>query len=648
MKKILLFSATVLLSAVTAIAQPWQTQEAKKNVSKVQPILKSAQMRLNPGKAQLVKAGSQAIKTRKAPIVREDSVLLYARPEGAFYEDTYYMYQGSSYYWNKLAVAPWTQYVYKGYSRPGDAQWGFFEEDEESGEDIFTPVDESYLNEDGNYFDEAFPYQYEEGYFPPFANPYYKQGESIYLLGDECVNDWSFCGVASTLTPMAVWNNNYVIGTYSDGSKATNPYYWFGIEWDENDNLAAYNYQYGSFNIDADGDGEYDGKGESVMQYVEKPMAPLYIESVNVMANSCFNKQLIAEGETVFMYIVATSSEVRTDEETGEQYNTTLLGDTLATFTCTAEDVIPDGENSEAVFGTLVFSRTVEDLFGSPVREGVTVDTSFAIIIEGLSQEGVDVGIAAALNLKSDYYTKNNNVYFTFVDNATGEESPFYSWRMNEGYIYYPAITFNAIYDGIQVETEVEMSDGSIYDKVNIYTIQDEAGEDGLYHAINQYEWTPEVYTALPWYDVETGVENYTFSVKEGTVGSDGKTTELDESEYLPEWLSLVADDSMRNSYTYNGGTYYGRGIEVIDIAAGEALPDGLLGRYAIINIKGKGVQANAPLFIIQGNVDVDALNISQPTISNHSDAIYSLTGQKVQKAGKGLYIKNGHKFISK
>ena len=647
MKKVLFSLAVAFVVSLQANAQVQKMEKVRLNASKQLPS-----SLIQRGPKEMLKASdmvNMSAPRRKVPIVTNDSVLIYARPDGAFYENNFYEYNDKFYYWTKLAVAPWVEYKYAGYSLPSEGVWGTLDWNSDIEDYVFSEADEESVTEDGDYVDEAFPFSM-KGYDPLRSLPTLKMDEATFTLGDDCAGELlGFVGAVDNFTPMAVWHNAYIIGHYSDGSPALNPYYWFGIEWDDKGNLAAYNYQYGSFNLDADGDGKYDSKGESVIQYVEKPMSTLYIQDVKVDAVSCFNKALIAPGKTVTLNFRKVNWVSATNAN-GETVERQEMGDIIDTFTCTADDIIDEEATSNGAFGTLVFSKTVEDEDGGLVKVGVALDDEFIIEITGLSQDGVDVGIAAAVNELTDYYFKDNNVYFTFMDLATGVISDAYSWRMNTGSIYYPAIYFDAIYDGIQIDTELTLGDNTLLSNCNYFVISNEANEeDGLYYAFHEQGFLPSVNTAMPWYDEENGTENYRLHVKEGVIGTDGKTVET-EMEYLPDWLVLQADDSQRNIFENNGNYYYGNGMETLYFAAVD-LPSNVKGRYVVITIKGKGVEANVPLYISQGDVDQTVLGIGNTTLAskkNYNTNIYNLSGVRVNSIPKGIFIQNGKKFIRK
>ncbi len=113
-------------------------------------------------------------------------------------------------------------------------------------------------------------------------------------------------------------------------------------------------------------------------------------------------------------------------------------------------------------------------------------------------------------------------------------------------------------------------------------------------------------------------------------------TDEENDPEYVfPEWIDI---ETANDTYTKEGYSFD------LVVSAG-ALPEGVEGREEIVNLYQWG--AKLSLKVIQGTPSgiVEVSGDSKKAASNH---IYTLSGQRVNKAQKGVYIIGGKKQVVK
>ena len=141
--------------------------------------------------------------------------------------------------------------------------------------------------------------------------------------------------------------------------------------------------------------------------------------------------------------------------------------------------------------------------------------------------------------------------------------------------------------------------------------------------------------TATPWYNAD-GIENYTYEVIDASTGDD------------TEWItSCIVNTDYWNAEEQ---TYY----NLINFTATEC-PEGE-GRWAIVNINGRGVTSETPIILLQGTAkleDVPSTGIENVVTGNTVKAdpnapVYNISGQRVSKDAKGILIQNGKKFMNK
>ena len=116
--------------------------------------------------------------------------------------------------------------------------------------------------------------------------------------------------------------------------------------------------------------------------------------------------------------------------------------------------------------------------------------------------------------------------------------------------------------------------------------------------------------------------------------------------EDLPDWVSdYYYDETYRERYKAGESVspFTFIGFEV------EPLPEDEEGRYAEVHITSMKGAVSKPIIIKQGNVDIHyGISNAKTTAKQQNSAIYNINGQRVAKATKGIYVKNGKKFIVK
>lgn len=357
---------------------------------------------------------------------------------------------------------------------------------------------------------------------------------------------------------------------------------------------------YGSGTIDQTDNGLGIGVCIGTEQSYPKPMSPLYVEDAFLSIYTLTDKP-IAEGKSVSMVI--------TDTETS---------DTIAVLTATASDVVglegpfnvqytPTGS---AYAGRLVFSKKEKDVLGNEQLVPFVIDRAFTVSIEGLEQDGVTIGFLGD-ELLEEYSDNITEGLFIVVYPDVNE---VYAHRYDGLAMN---ITFDAVMDVAIVADALTFNDGSTLENANVIRIS----EDGQTCTIDGTEYPAAfVQTAMDWYD-EDGNEYYYFDFAEDA-----------------DWIeSTVVTPGL-----YGDGTY---GVSFTASALGSNP-----GRCTFARLAGRGVKSDAGVLIIQGNPDATAIDAVKDVAGkkNASSPVYSISGQKVGSAAKGLLIQDGKKFIRK
>ena len=634
MKKLLLFSAmlavTTAASAQSRVEKAVLKSEATRNVMERPITNKPLEASMNP------LSGSKKRMKKARYTESGDTIVIYSRPEGAFYSKFMYPAYRNYLLWSQLSVAPWVDFTFNGVARNVNStatpKWMFYDRNAMGVETVVEATEnDGEIKTEGNrtsFTTSMFPLSC--NYTSPLSYPALVLEKDSTSLGEY---SWywrngyheSFITVQDSLFNMSVWDPNYAWGTYTNGNPVVS-YYWFGAEWKDDGSLKAYNYAYGSMNADMNGDGVYDARQDGFVQLMDKPMAPLYIDAVEMEVLSAIKGKILANGSVLTLNIRKVDYVTKQDETTGEQYQSAELGDIIETFTC---NKVTDSEVDDGwEFGKLVFNKTEEDPFdGSLHNVPVVLTDEFAF----------DANIPACYQRDEDELFGRNPVYFQLKDLATGEVSDRSYQSAN-----IPCFSMHAIYDGIDVLTDAYDSEGNVYHNFNVLTISSEKdAETGSYYGITSSgDPYTLIYTAQLYTDTITGVPNYDFATIEGIIAADGKET-VTELNYVPDWLMVEGYDNYHDISP--SGTSYGNAF------TDEPLPQGVKGRYVKLTVKGKGVQSADPIIVIQGDVDLNTLGLSSLQSNGSAEGkTFNLAGQRVNENAKGLLIRDGKKFFRK
>ena len=136
---------------------------------------------------------------------------------------------------------------------------------------------------------------------------------------------------------------------------------------------------------------------------------------------------------------------------------------------------------------------------------------------------------------------------------------------------------------------------------------------------------------------------NYTvYDGAKGTLVNIAYTHALDEENEGSCWTVLKEGDA---SYLYNiGAKKYGAIAENGSIALSDSPVE-----LDITNTEGGlSINGNAKMFVLNNNVNFDTTGIDELKGENENvkTAVYDLSGRRVQKAQKGIFIQNGKKIV--
>lgn len=498
----------------------------------------------------------EATSTRRAAA---DGVY-YLRPEGAFYQGM--RPQNWSYYpVTKIIVTPWQAFTYENRCTT-TAQWSI------EGKDVSADAD-------GHYTEtiEPIPDGYIDHYLPTIT-----AGDKSYTLGEGHENWTKYHGCiawADSIVEMAVFDPGRVIRR-SGTTVYTN---FRPLSMTE-----GLRYNYGSMSISADGDTYYS---RGVRQTFEKPMGRLWVQEVTIPAIS-YAETLLPDGKALTMTISTTD-----DGETAAA--------TLATLTCTSADILVIG--SQNVGGNKVTMASLR----FHAADELVIDQPFIVEIEGFQQEGVDIGLAAALIDPCDQ-ERCHTALITLQDENHHDINATTSYADRV-----PCISIRGMYDGIKMLTDDEALQLTAPTKGGACT-----QEGGNTPAKIQLK------TAIRW--------NYGLADANYTI------------EGLPDWLHATVDESRRD---FSGGQF-GHGLVTLSFTA-DAAADNTPDREATLYIKGRGVQTTTPIVVRQKGTWVDAITETGILPSDEPDeAIYNLNGQRINKPAKGIYIKGKQKKIKR
>ncbi|MBR1485350.1 MAG: hypothetical protein IJ612_06630 [Prevotella sp.] len=605
MKKVLLFIAASTF-AMAGMSQQIQRVN-RSQVEKLPQLMRKAQVETGV-------TGKLAMRKTKA------TNIYYTTPAGTFWGD-FDPVDGGGFYHSTLIVPPYTDLTFTNRSTKADT-WTL-NGNAVDAEDVV----------DGNYV--TFSYRQYGSYatYGPTVGDVkndYTFGELNWIEKRGYMTTAWVKGLIRTDSLTGLWPSDPRYAVEYQGSWYSPVNSWGALD---SDNL------YGTGNLVGD---DYSYKAAGVLQYFAKPISPLFITSAYVDGvTPLATTAVIPEGKQLRM-VLARLKQVTED---GETYTTYDLDNVIATMYCNAGDTIGFSENDaagtrngkELKSGTLVFQVPgEEDEIGNIVPQNIVVDEPFAMLILGLEQDGVDVGFQG-LDIPEEDVNCREARLLVLLDNgslggfgynspmslnfcfygmfdkvATVEEVPMYNFEVDE-------LDYNVVsvpVDGGTAEDWGNMTYGATGSPLT----SDEEGLTG-------YPGLP-VMTNVGWFDDENEVTNYDV---------------ID----LPDWIE--------NYSVYDGMYDEAGGLNIVMFKA-QALPEGVSERRATVRVVGQEVTMDGqvkysaeslPITIIQTRAAYDGI---QNTVAERraDNTIFSLSGQKIGNAYKGVILQNGKKFVRK
>lgn len=388
--------------------------------------------------------------------------------------------------------------------------------------------------------------------------------------------------------------------SYFDSRTTASSYGFGGLD---NSNL------FGTGNVTSGGS-TYTSMG--TFEIFPAPASPLYVDTIRLETMN-LQQQPVPAGKELTMQIY----NVVLDED-GEE----TVGDSLiATLTCGANDYTNFYEYDYSTRGYgyryydyIFFTQKETGPFGNEVVTPVTLTDKFAVVITGCEQTGVDVNILGVVECPEDSIMSGAGMVVTDGNNA------YYYYRYGNGVTQ--NIAFKGVFDYVEGMATAYSSDGTTYNDFNVLVVPTAGtttGNDVVNKSSSSFNYT-QVMTAFDWED-EEGNSNYDF---------------VD----VPDWLELTAE-------TYNGD-YENYGI--VSVAKADALPATQTGRYAVIYMEGRGYTSTTPVIIVQGEVDLTAIEatVADQLKKSTNGRMYNLNGQQVNNNYKGIVIKDGKKTLKK
>lgn len=512
--------------------------------------------------------GTTPVTPAKAPARSAADGVYYQRPEGAFYQGQRPA-DWANYAVTKIVVQPWQEFTYKNACWDRDAATWDIE-----GKEVSADAD-------GNYTESVEPIP--EGYIDHYM-PTISVGSQSYSLGENHKNYslYPHAGVAwaDSIVEMALYDPGRVIG--QSGTTVYTNFRPLSMS-------QGYKYNYGTMSFQNGGNTYYC---RGVRQFFEKPMGRLWVENITIPAIS-YSAEPVMYGQWITMTINKVS--IVDGKKT--------VGETIATLLCHWNDIINLGSQS-------VSDGTVQmlSLVFKPEEE-IILDDEFAIVIEGFQEDGVDLGLAAALIDDCDKGTVEGAAML--LQNAAHEDiaaTLSFTSRV-------PCISVRGIYDGIKMVTTGEALS---------LTAPTEGGDCAVEGQATAAKI--QLKTAIAWnYDSEQA--NY-------------------EIEGLPDWLHVTVDESKR----YINGNSYGHGLVTLSLKA-DAVPEGTPDREATLYIKGRGVESAEPIIVSQKGYEptaISSVNADDKSAKGRPSHRYSIDGKLLPSSAKGLVIENGRKHVER
>ena len=531
---------------------------------------------------------------QQTPARSKSTGAYYKRPAGAYYGG--FSLDGYGYYASTINFVPWQTATFENMIPGKGGTWHQYWYSDTTGENMGDVlVDPEATVVDGDY-------------------TWSQDPDKLYYTPTLCLNSNSF-SIGEENLYLKYYNRPYYAGrilTDSVGMKnVADDHQRYVYNGQNYTNTAAW----GALSDNMFGSGETDVddvmfKCYEVTQVMERPMAPLYVESV-VAQGSAFSRQPIAEGDTLKCYI---TNVVETQLENGTMRK--VPGDKiLHTLIALAEDTLgfstdnADTRNGKTIYeGKVLFSDKKTDEFGIEYNAPIVLDPTemdengFAIVIAGFEKNTIDFGIYG-WHVNDDVDDIEPGRF-----NVLNPNNPEEAYTFTYNGLITLQVGLNSIYDAVSVLDN---------DGLNVLRVSDDGQAnttDGAEPGSDGDHGAAAVYTAQPWFD-EDHNEYY-------------------HLVFAPEWVkSVVVDESYRNEEGYIGLNF----ISVIC----EPLPAGTKGRTAQVFIGGRGVVSENPIILIQGNPEenVNLFSVDDVDVAVNHEADLNVS------FNNGQYVVNGYQF---
>lgn len=271
----------------------------------------------------------------------------------------------------------------------------------------------------------------------------------------------------------------------------------------------------------------------------------------------------------------------------------------------------------------------------------VNLTDEFAVLVTGFSGQNIGVYFSEA----EDKWIQSQSSNGYDFDSSVAPNARFLAQDTSDNNVYdysynyymYPLIMLHG-YENYAGFVERDNSNTSFTE----FTAPAAGGV-----AVNDSSFAGQLYTALPWQDAD-GFDNYTINIDYGneTPWLEGLVQNEDGTYTISQIVNGTNPDQ---SKSFVNTAYWDEdGMQVVGFSA-QALPSGKTGRHAIVSINANGYFSNK-IVIRQGNDNFTAADGIESISVNGKKATngrtYNIAGQQVNKAYKGVVIRDGKKFI--
>lgn len=406
------------------------------------------------------------------------------------------------------------------------------------------------------------------------------------------------------------------------------------------------------------GDGSTTYNGQNYDQFAfyqvyDKPEGALSINEISLLTwcnGADFKKT--AANLTAYIYNVTDTTVNGTVEH--------VLGDNLlGTFKFVPDSVKADDDWSTTAGGPGKAGSTagiatlyplVDDGLGGQMVQPVDVADQYAVVVTGF--RGTNLGFYFTEAPENFYVTSqttdpSGRASYTFDSNTPVTTRMLYVNSNNRSidlgyrYPYYASIILHG------TQNYAGFDESSTDEKGIVTSFTEFTAAPGGGVAVNDSGYVGQLYTALPWQDAD-GFDNYTINIDYGNetpwlVG----LVQNEDGTYSISQIASSTNIDVTKSFV-NTANWENYGIQVVGFSA-QALPAGKTGRHAIISINANGYESNK-IVVRQGDDNFTAADGIEAITVNGKKAtngrIYNIGGQQVNKAYKGVVIRDGKKFI--